>query len=118
MNISTDIIVSKLEEDGSEKIYFYFYDWNKGQFLNDQEKFDTSNLKISKGKKIKNLSAMDINNDGLIDLIITYFNEAGKINTEIYLGNESEIGGIVTFKLEYTLELSEFMIADINGDRL
>ena len=132
---STDIIISELDKDGSEKIKFYFYEHDKGQFLLDDD-FDLTNISFPKGTKIKNLSAMDINNDERIDLIITFqydiveleekkhvINEKNyeKFKTYIYLGEKVKENPKKTkFELidDSTLKQSEFLLADINGDRL
>jgi len=98
---------------------FYFYENKMGQFLFDDESFDTKNIHIPKGAKITNLSAMDINNDEIIDLIITFKHDGKIFETDIYLGQKVEDNSIKTiFNKSYTLLQAEFILADINGDRL
>ena len=98
---------------------FYFYDNDMGQFFHDDEGFDTKNINLPKSAKITNLVAMDINNDGSIDLIITFQHDGLRFQTDIYIGEKVEDNEEQTkFQLVYTLSQAEFLLADINGDRL
>ncbi len=108
-----DMIIAHRNEDKSETLLFYRYDYDNATFIQDLTlpKFKT----YGKGSYIKNLIANDINDDGFLDLIVTIYNTySSKILIEIHLYDPVEIN----FNEAFKIDTSGVFIGDFDGDRL
>jgi len=115
----TDIIVSIVDDQGTETIKFYYYNVKKGIFINDESEYDFETIQLQKGQYIKNLIATDINKDDIMDIIITYKDKSGNIYTNICLGyKDTENKDYTKFRKSQRMYNSEFVFGDFNGDRL
>ena len=106
------MIVVSQDENNTENILFYYYNYDLGIF----EKDNTYSSFFSPfvNKKIVNVVATDINSDKEFDLIIT-FKKGDYYITEFYIFN-TYMRKFDTS--DFVIENSGIVIGDFNGDTL
>lgn len=73
---------------------------------------------MQKGETIKNLIATDINNDDIIDIIVTFNDKDGNLKTNICMGYKDMDKDYTKFRKAEVLLNTEFVFGDFDGDRM
>jgi hypothetical protein len=106
------LVATKNDEKNEDTLLFYAYNYDDGVFKNDPMRSITF-----KEAEVKSVVANDINGDGFIDIIATlYDTKKNTYEMEVYLFNE-DIGSFSKY-YSYTIDNTNIIVADINGDEL